>query len=90
VRALAEDAVKLSEVFVNETRPPHSSILKGGYGSYDPATGKLEIAGADTILQMPHEHEEYFVGSNQKNFPDARCTGVMDSDGPFLFREHGR
>jgi hypothetical protein len=77
---------KLTEIFINDNIPPHNYIVKDGYGDYDPSSLKIEIEGAGTILRAPLEKERYYVGSKEKNFPDALCTAVMDKDGPYFFQ----
>jgi len=69
----------LTGAFVNDNRPPHHYIVRDLTGNYE--------AGYVTLYynQQPpadlRQGEIYYVGSDQRNFPNSRYLGL---DNPYL------
>lgn len=75
----------LTDVFVNDNSPPYGYILRDLTGNYE--AGYVTFSYTQQPPPALKVGEKYYIGSNEKNFPDSRYQGW---DGQYLtFRYPG-
>jgi hypothetical protein len=63
----------LTGAFVNDNQPPHHYIVRDLSGNYE--AGYVTLSYKQQPPAALRQGELYYVGSNEKNFPDSRYLG---------------
>ncbi|NJN74879.1 MAG: hypothetical protein HC799_19905 [Limnothrix sp. RL_2_0] len=70
----------IHNVFVNDNKPPHHYIVKDLNGNYEAGLISLYFAEEEPPKTLVRG-EKYYIGSDEKNFPDSTYRGW---DKPYL------
>ena len=71
--------IGLTGVFVNDNQPPHHYIVQGLTGNDE--GNRISLSYLGTVPPQLRLNQIYYVGSNERNFPNAKYVG---SDGNYL------